>query len=65
MPTPPLEEPTTKVTMLLWSRDVAFLKRKYPNYTTKVRELVRAYCLAQAKLGVSKDEPYLEGDFDA
>lgn len=43
MPTPPLEEPTSKVTLNLFTRDIDDLKKIEGQWTTKVREIVHAY----------------------
>lgn len=46
MPTPPLEETITKVTLNLYTRDLADLRRLEDNWSSKVRELIRIHCNA-------------------
>lgn len=47
MPTPPLEEPTTKSTINLFTKDVEWLKRHEDHWTSAIRELVRKYVFAK------------------
>jgi len=45
MPTPPLDEPATKVTLNLYDRDIEFLKQNAPmgmGWSPYLRELVHA-----------------------
>ena len=43
MPQAPLEEPGEKVTLLLYAKDVTYLKSLGPGWTTKVREIIRKH----------------------
>lgn len=49
MPTPPLEEPITKVTINLFTSDVEWLKRNEDHWTAIVRELVHKYVYAKQR----------------
>jgi hypothetical protein len=49
MPTPPLEEPTKKVTHNLWKSDYEYLKAKYEHWSVKVRDLVREFVRSETK----------------
>ena len=44
MPTPPPDEPITKVTLNLYTRDLVDLKRWEANWSTFAREIVHEYC---------------------
>ena len=47
MPTPPLEEPTSKVTLNLFTADLAWLRKNEDHWTATVRELVKRYAFAR------------------
>lgn len=47
MPTPPLEEPSTKATLNLFTSDLAWLRRNEEHWSATVRELVRRYVYAR------------------
>jgi hypothetical protein len=51
MPTPPLEEPTKKVTLNIWERDFLYLKAKYEHWSEKAREIIRDYVQSDSDRG--------------
>jgi hypothetical protein len=50
-------EPITKVTLNLYSKDVAWFKRRYPiGYTEEIRDAVRAHILYTDSWEISREE---------
>ena len=50
----PMLEPITKVTLNLYTRDVDWLKDKYPiGYTEQIREIIRQHILYEKTYGSS------------
>lgn len=50
-------EPITKVTLNLFSKDVAWFKRRYPiGYTEEIRDAVRAHILYTNSMEISRRE---------
>ena len=50
MPTPPLEEPTTKITINVFTADLEALKRSHgPGWSTIIRELLRNHAYSLRK----------------
>ena len=46
-----VSEPITKVTLNLYSRDLAWLKKKFPDgYSEHIREIIRAYISGAKKV---------------
>ncbi len=54
VPTPSLDEPISKVTLNLYSRDIEDLRRWEMNWSAVVRDLVKSYCATRRRQHLEK-----------
>lgn len=50
MPTPSLDRPSVKITLLLYREDVEWFKFHFDNYTGAIREALRAHVWQSKKV---------------
>ncbi len=65
MPTPSLEEPSTKIAVHLYARDVAYIRAHDQRTISGVlRDLLRAHCRAKRKEAIARSMEWQDAQRD-